>query len=150
MSSPNSNSVLNCPFLVINGKPVQCETCPLVNMQGRFCGWRKIKEAYEKRRKEEAGITPKYHYEGSFTITQSGSMDSIKVYTIPALQEILEQAKCFRCGRSFGARDLKMYPHPDGYWVQGIQLKQWVYARCEHCKLDTALWKILQSLGRDR
>lgn len=34
------------------------------------------------------------------------------------------------------------YQHPDGYEVDGLVHKQWLYVSCPQCQYDWALWKL--------
>ena len=39
-------------------------------------------------------------------------------------------------------RQLKSYPHPNGWRVKGLSERVWLYVECKKCGYQWALWKL--------
>jgi len=65
-------------------------------------------------------------------------------------QLILEHGgKCVNCGAKLRKGSIRSYDHLGGIRVQGKEAPQWVYFHCSKCKLDSALWKVLDQINAE-
>ncbi len=46
------------------------------------------------------------------------------------------------CNQTLTSENLEMYPHGDGWNVDGKASPQWLYLHCPKCGYDKSLWKI--------
>jgi len=75
------------------------------------------------------------------------SVNKPKLITLDKLKSILisKGASC-SCGYKFTQNDFRCYSHNHGVKLADYKEKQWVYAHCNRCDYDMALWKIINSL----
>ena len=64
----------------------------------------------------------------------------------PALNDYRRQIKettCLWCGyKDLDQLPIEYYPHEDGWWLETLQKKQWLFIHCPKCGYDWALWKL--------
>lgn len=53
-----------------------------------------------------------------------------------------EERKCRWCGAKLNTDKIEMYPRSDGWTVDGLASKQWLYVTCEECRYNWALWEL--------
>lgn len=63
--------------------------------------------------------------------------------------QIRATLKKFGCACGSHKGDVRMYPHEEGYQVQGEAGKWWVYFHCYNCGHDTSLSKVPPVMVRD-
>ena len=56
----------------------------------------------------------------------------------------IEIHKCMLCGSPLDTRseNMKMFPNPGGWCVNGYDVKQWIYIVCDRCGYQWSLQKL--------
>ena len=72
-------------------------------------------------------------------ISEASCLELVK--TLDQYEHEIASHKCSWCG---GALTMRYHPHSGGVLVthQGRTTRQWVYAQCQQCEYQWALWKL--------
>lgn len=61
--------------------------------------------------------------------------------TIHDYEQQIERAVCRWCSTKLPSV-IQMYPHSDGWTIEGMSERQWLYVHCVKCEYDWSLWKL--------
>lgn len=75
-----------------------------------------------------------------YSTKKKGDIKLIKIYKKSDIEKLAHEVGCLICGSR--NLEIRMYPHDGGVEVEGEIGKQWVYAHCNSCQYDSALWKM--------
>jgi len=61
--------------------------------------------------------------------------------TLETVKNLIRIRKCQYCGAPLPIDDIRYYPHPNGWDIEGLG-RVWLYIRCPKCGYDWSLWKL--------